>query len=203
MSKIILLFGIILLLQTIMVVGVNFKPKENAKNFFMKKIVDIVVTVVHFLVLVALYSIWADDKGVIAEKTITSMIIVNIISSCLNFCVLAPQVSFFKKNIRHIHGKEDKAMIISVVVGLFFTMTEIYFSLFMLNSEWFLVDKTITNNALKVAFEFIYYTFSVTITYSGSGIEAVGIVPKVFQMMHVLFFYIFAGDAVLQLLKKE
>ena len=203
MSKIIFLFVMMLLSLTIMVIGVNFKPNENTRNFFMKKIVDMVVIVVNYLVLIALYSLLLDDKAVISEKTIMSLIKVNILSSCFNFCVLGVQIPFFKKNIRSIHGKADKAMIISIAVGLFFTMAEIYFSLFMFNSDWFVIDEAIANNALRAAFEFIYYTFSVTITYSGSGIEVVGTVPKVVQMMHVLFFYIFAGDAILQLIKKE
>jgi len=203
MTKTVVLFVMIFLLQIIIVIGGNFKPHENSKNFLMKKIVDIVAMVVHYLVLVALYSFLIDNNDVINEKASMSMAIVNMLGSCFNFYTLASQIPFFKKNISHIHGKEDKAMIISVVVGLFFTIAEIYFSLFMLNKDWFCINESIANNALRTAFEFIYYTFSVTITYSGSGIEVVGIIPKVFQMMHILFFYIFAGEAILMLLKKE
>lgn len=203
MLSIILLCGTLLLSHIVMVIGVNINPHENRRKFFMKKIVDIVVVLVHFLTFVAFYNLWIDDTVILDKKAITFIVTVNIISSCFNFYTFASQIPMFKQNISNIHGKEDKAMIISIVVGLFFSIVEIYFSLFMANSDWFIVDESIANNALKTAVEFIYYTFSVTITYSGSGIEVIGIVPKIFQMMHVLFFYIFAGDTILQLIKKE
>lgn len=203
MLSIVLLCGMLFLSHTVMVIGVNINPHENRRKFFVKKIVDIVVVLVHFFTFVAFYNLLIDDTVILTKKTIAFMTIVNVVSCCFNFYTFASQIPWFKKNIRYMHGKEDKAMVIGIVVGLFFSIVEIYFSLFMVNSDWFVIDESIKNNALKTAFEFIYYTFSVTITYSGSGIEAIGTLPKILQMMHVLFFYIFAGDAILQLIKKE
>ena len=203
MLSIVILCGMLFLSHTAMVIGVNINPHENRRKFLIKKIVDIIVVLVHFFTFVAFYNLLIDDTVILTKKTIAFTTIVNVVSSCFNFYTFASQIPGFKKYIRYIHGKEDKAMVISIVVGLFFSIVEIYFSLFMINSDWFVIDESITNNALKTAFEFIYYTFSVTITYSGSGIETIGIVPKILQMMHVLFFYIFAGDTILQLINKE
>ena len=121
----------------------------------------------------------------------------------MNLYTFASQIPMLKKYLIGARSKGHTLMIISVVVGLFLSLTELYYFMYIINPNWFVISERVACSSYKTAFEFIYYTFSVTITYSGSGIEAAGILPKILQMFHVLFFYLFAGDTILQLLKKE
>ena len=53
-----------------------------------------------------------------------------------------------------------------------------------------------------IGFEFVYYTFSIMITYSGTSIEAIGIVTKSFQMLEVIACYICIGICLTHLIDK-
>lgn len=59
-----------------------------------------------------------------------------------------------------------------------------------------------TLNDYAVGFEFIYYSFTLVITYSGSsGIEAVSICTKTVQMLEILVFYVIFGSKFVELLE--
>lgn len=60
----------------------------------------------------------------------------------------------------------------------------------------------ITNSYLSLVFEFLYYSFNVIITYSNSNIIAVGVIPKLLQMIYVSFVYFFIGQAIYDIISK-
>jgi heme A synthase len=102
------------------------------------------------------------------------------------------------------HIKKDLSftlIISSLLVGILFSFSTIYYALFSFNNLWF--DITEVPDIAHLPFEFIYFTFTVTITYSGSGIVASGVVPKIVQMIHILLFYLYFADVVMTLLKKD
>lgn len=180
--------------HTLMIIGINMESDITNGSFFKKKIVDILVIITHYCTIASLYGALSKNKIVL---------IIAIVSSMFNFYIFASQLPIFVKYIKVLHGKNEMAMVISTTIGMLFSIAEVYFLLFMINQNWFIIEETISNSTVKTAFEFIYYTFSVSITYSGNGIEINGIIPKIAQMLHVLFFYFFAADAILKLAKKE
>ena len=194
MYRMIITVILALIAHTLMIIGINMESDITNGSFFKKKIVDILVIITHYCAITSLYGALSKNKIVL---------IIAIVSSMFNFYIFASQLPIFVKYIKVLHGKNEMAMVISTTIGMLFSRAEVYFLLFMINQNWFIIEETISNSTVKTAFEFIYYTFSVSITYSGNGIEINGIIPKIAQMLHVLFFYLFAADAILKLAKNE
>lgn len=201
MCYFVLLIISLLATHSLIFMGLFVNGNMDTPEFTKKKIIDILVAISHYIVISALYGLVKNNFY--SERIIEFIKIVCVISSAMNLYTFISQLPLFVRNLRAVHTKNGRFMVISVLTGMFLSMAEIYFLLFMLNENWFIVDTAISNSVLKTAFEFVYYTFSVTITYGGNGIEIVGIVPKIVQMAHILFFYLFAADAILQLIKKE
>lgn len=81
-----------------------------------------------------------------------------------------------------------------VIICLFAILNLLIFSMF---PNQYTIDKALPNNQL--AFEFLYYSFNVTITYSNSGIEAAGVIAKLLQMTHIAVFYFYAAGVISKL----
>ena len=200
MNKIII-WGIAqFILMTIMVIGAFV---DFGKKTILKKIIEIIVIIGHFAVLVIWYDFLLENRNMLTPNFLTGICVFNIVSSVLNFWTFTSQIPLFRKCLIGKLSKEQLVIVISVSMGMFLSLAEIYFSLYIINPDWFNISKNTACDSYRTAFEFIYYTFAVTITYSGSGIEAIGVIPKIVQMLHVLFFYLFAGDAILQLIRND
>ena len=81
------------------------------------------------------------------------------------------------------------------IVVLFAMLNLLIFSMF---SNQYIVNSTLTD--YELAFEFLYYSFNVTITYSNSSIEAIGVIAKLLQMIHIAVFYFYAAGVIFKLL---
>ena len=86
-------------------------------------------------------------------------------------------------------------------MGIILSFSLIYYSLYSLNNSWFDIGEI--KELPKLAFEFIYYSFTMTITYDSSEITAVGIIPKIVQMGHVIIFYLFFANIIVELFQKN
>lgn len=85
-------------------------------------------------------------------------------------------------------------MTVSIIV-LFAMLYLLIFSMF---PSQYAIDNTLPD--YELAFEFLYYSFNVTITYSNSGIEATGVIAKLLQMTHIAVFYFYAAGVIFKLL---
>ena len=81
------------------------------------------------------------------------------------------------------------------IIVLFAILNLLIFSMF---PNQFTINTTLAD--YELAFEFLYYSFNVTITYSNSGIEATGVIAKLLQMTHIAVFYFYAAGAIFKLL---
>ena len=67
-------------------------------------------------------------------------------------------------------------------------------------SESFNIDNNLT--FIEIAFEFIYYTFSLMISYGSDSIKAITIFSKIVQMVEIVFSYVLLGTVIITLLTK-
>lgn len=175
----------------------------KGRGFLYKKIFDIIVAILQYVFLISWYEFLVFfEKNVGRWITIvTSIFYIYILISI--FLYGYKQLSLFKSNLLDVRNNEVFILIISVYVQMFFSIVGLYFCLYLINNSWFYIDSFYSGNIWRIGFEFIYFTFSVTITYSGSGIAVIGVIPKILQMIHVIFFYFFAGDILLTIVKKR
>lgn len=89
------------------------------------------------------------------------------------------------------------AVKMTVCIIVFFAMLNLL--IFSIFPNHYTIDKTLSD--YELAFEFLYYSFNVTITYSNSGIEATGVIAKLLQMTHIAVFYFYAAGAISKLIK--
>lgn len=171
---------------------------KNDKSFITKKVIDILVFTTFYIIVAILYKFSLDYPQFMKKlRWVNIGIVVLYVIKIVGFLW---ELGLFKKNIRHVHNTSLKLMVISVVIGLFISISGLYFNLYIAFPNWFNLNNVKVGDWLGTAFEFIYFTFTVTITYSGSGIELIGVIPKIVQMIHILIFYLFAGEVIMSLI---
>ena len=74
----------------------------------------------------------------------------------------------------------------SCTVELFVSMALTYYTLYVINPNWFQVNDVLLDSVWQKLFEFIYLTFSIVTTYSSGVIVLTGIVPRIFQIFHTI-----------------
>ncbi len=181
---------------------------EKENMFLVKKAFDVIVSIMSYVVLVSNYDMIVYIKQYNEYKLFNIIYVVSIILNVYNiidiFKIQVKQLPLLKslKEFKKVkYDRDNFAIVISVFCIMFFEIASIYFLIYVFNNQWYNIDGCNRDNIWEVAFEFVYFTFSVTFTYSGSGLTAIGIIPKIIQMLHVMFFYFWAADIIFGLLK--
>lgn len=87
---------------------------------------------------------------------------------------------------------------VEMTVAIIVLLAILNLLIFFMFPNQYTVDKAMPD--YELAFEFLYYSFNVTITYSSSSIEATGIVAKLLQMIHIAIFHFYAAGVIFELL---
>lgn len=90
-------------------------------------------------------------------------------------------------------------VITSAVIRMVVSFAQINLFLYYLDSAMFKMDYSLPH---ILGFDFIYYSFNITVAYSDGNIVAVGILPKVIQLIYISVVYFFIIHAITTLLKK-
>ena len=83
-------------------------------------------------------------------------------------------------------------------VSLFGLLCTINYAVYSIFPTWYALPEAHT--AAETAFEFVYYTFTLMITYSSDTIQAIHPATKALQIAEMLFFYVAVGIVISQLL---
>lgn len=98
------------------------------------------------------------------------------------------QVCFFKLTHNDNKASTSKGYIfLSLLIGMFFSFATIYYGIYHYHPNYF--SGVVGEGILEVAFEFIYFSFMICVTYSGDSIVAISILPKIIQMIQIAIFY--------------
>jgi hypothetical protein len=86
-------------------------------------------------------------------------------------------------------------------LGVIIAFSLIYYFMYSFNNTWFTIESM--TYIPRLAFEFIYFSFAVTITYAGSEISIAGVLPKIIQMLHIMIFYFYFANVVIESFNKR
>ena len=105
--------------------------------------------------------------------------------------------------------KERLAVRLKMVIGMWFSIfilcASINYILYIIFPAQYEVNISISEpwHIALVAFEFVYYTFMLMITYSGDGnIVPSGVISKSLQMIEIIVFFVFVGILINQFLDR-
>ena len=143
-----------------------FKKKADFKT---KKLIDIFRYITLYVLMITCFS---ESKIVLCLITAFCMV-----SSTVQLCIYLKIKD--KKETNNF-----RMVLISCTVELFVSMALTYYTLYMINPNWFQVNDISLNTVGQKLFEFIYLTFSILTTYSSGIIILTGIVPRIFQIIH-------------------
>lgn len=89
--------------------------------------------------------------------------------------------------------------LISLLIGILTSLSTVNYAIYMVWPSFYDIPVGLTFG--EVVFEFIYYMFTLAITYSGSSIQVVHPVTKIIQILEVCYCYIFIGNVIIQLIE--
>lgn len=189
---------IINILSIVVFTAVFVIIKEKVKKYNSFLILINIITIGYFLYfIIIVYTCFSINKF---SESIELIIIVPLLIISIIFSVNL--ISIFRSlDKSNISPKKKFSILISSFFGYIFSLASIYYILYFLNPTWFIVDSNF--DIARLAFEFIYYTFSITITYSSSTIIAIGIVPKIINMIHIIIFYFYIGNIIISFFTKK
>lgn len=161
---------IVLVFAVIYLAKIEPLLKKKA-NFRTKKLIDIFRYVTLYILVITCFS---EYKIWLCLITAFSMV-----SSTVQLCIYM--------KIKDKKETDDFRMVlISCTVELFVSMALTYYTLYMINPNWFQVNDISLNTVGQKLFEFIYLTFSILTTYSSGIIVLTGIIPRIFQIFHTI-----------------
>lgn len=144
--------------------------KKNA-DFKTKKLIDIFRYVTLYILMITGFSKY---KICLCLITVFCMV-----SSTVQLCIYM--------KIKDKKETDDfKIVLISCTIELFISMALTYYTLYVINPNWFQVNGIPLNSVGQKLFEFIYLTFSILTTYSSGIIVLIGIIPRIFQILHTI-----------------
>lgn len=162
---------------------------KTDREYKLKKILDIFIYIYFYV-----YLIFANSLNFIEINWIFGF---SIFESVLGILPLVE----YKLCPERIRTTCLKYTLISCVVEFIISMPLTYFALYIINSTWFEIGSTKMNTVPEYIFEFIYLTFSIITTYNGGNIVACGIIPRIFQMIHIILIVTIIGSCANILLK--
>lgn len=159
-----------MIILMVYLLGIESYLKKKA-DFRKEKMIDIFryITLYFFAIIFG-----AEDKILLCVLTSFSMI-----SSTVQLCIYL-KIKDKKENNNY------RMVIISCAVELFVSMALTYYTLYVINPNWFQINDISLNTVGQKLFEFIYLTFSILTTYSSGIIVLTGIIPRIFQMLHTI-----------------
>jgi|GEM_PF-6229739 hypothetical protein len=182
---------IIIILEMLFWQYINQQFKD--KHFIMKKITDTIRLLVLYFWCVFYFYYY---QPIIQNKTyewydILYMLIPSALI-LLFYCVGLKYILLY--NSKNVKRKVKLSIIISMLLAIIIFFASLNFCIYYIDvnafstlnfSEWY-----------KVAFEFLYYSFTVSITYSSGSIEPNSIITKLVAMIQIIMFYYVVGEGI-------
>lgn len=176
---------------------------KSDRRFMIKKALDCVVNSSSYLFLVLINYI--DTKLGNQHKSQGVAMIECLILSILSLYLFTRQlVSFSKSNFSSKNKKVFLIILVSLLIGILTSLSTVNYAIYTIWPSYYDIPSGLSFG--EVAFEFIYYMFTLAITYSGSSIQAVHIVTKLVQIFEICYCYIVIGNVLVQsfeLLKRD
>lgn len=171
---------------------------KTDRRFAIKKLIDCIVPVWMYSYLVFGHYVSSHAES---QVGFWSVIVVAVIIVAMYIAFFFSEVKFFSKiNSKYIRGTWFIYILLSLFFVLLLAGTMLNYISYMIWPSLYEIPTGLNHAA--VGFEFLYYTFSLMITYSGSSINAVHVASKTMQMCEIAASYILFGIFFVDLLVK-
>ena len=169
---------------------------KNDLRFTVKKVIDCIVNSTSYIFLVFInyttqFGTSHKPQGVVLAEC--------LILSILSLYLFTRQLVSFSKSKFPLKRKAFLMILISLLIGIIASLSTVNYAIYMVWPSFYDIPKGLAFG--EVAFEFIYYMFTLAITYSGSSIQATHIVTKTIQMLEICYCYVVIGNIVVQLIE--
>lgn len=115
------------------------------------------------------------------------------------------QVKVFGQQLTIPITKDNMPAYLSIVcmawTALFTMLTIVNYLSYIIFPTWYHIEQS-GLSFIEIAFEFVYYTFSLMITYGGNAIVAISVGSKTIQIVEMLFFFIVVGNLISQVINR-
>ena len=162
---------------------------KSKKRFQIKKIMDAIVPMLTYVLVVYGHYIYVLNK---TKTTLLSIVVVGLVIFGIEIGFCVDQLVFFSKlPSKTIKGKNFVYVLISLFFSLLLACTMLNYLTYIIWPNYFDIPNGLNHAA--TGFEFLYYTFTLLITYSAGSIEVLHVVTKIIQMVEISLFYILFG----------
>lgn len=169
---------------------------KSDRRFMLKKALDCVVNSSSYLLLV--FATYAAQFGT-QQKAQGVIILECIVLSIASLYLFTKQLVSFSKSSFPLNRKAFLMILISLLIGILASLSTVNYAIYTIWPSFYDIPAGLTFG--EIAFEFIYYMFTLAITYSGSSIQAAHVVTKIIQILEVCYCYIFIGNVIVQLIE--
>ena len=194
------LWCIIMVLPIVLLAIANGNWLKTDRRFVIKKAIDCMVPVVSYGVLVFLH--YYCLKGELSREQVVRSLLPQTLIIVVVF------VSHFINQVRKFSKTESKDLIgtwyVVALIGLFVILLSAAamanYALYILWDGFYSIPDGL--NHAEVGFEFLYYTFTLMLTYGTNSIEAIHIGSKLVQILEISAFYVLIGIVFSDLVEK-
>ena len=169
----------------------------NGKLFTIKKILDCIVYCLSFVIVVYV-NIFLNIFGRSYIIWFMLLIIIFICFAIKNLYIFSSQLAYFHKMDTISDKRNLLKIIITLMIGILMSLATINYAIYIFNPSFYKIQGDLS--LVETAFEFIYYTFTLAITYSSSSISAAHILTKIIQMCEISYCYIVFGIIIVNLI---
>ena len=172
--------------------------EKNNRRFVVKKAIDSMVYISQFIFPV--YGNYFITSLEVHSAIIFIPVIGSIINSLFALYLFTQQFIMFNKVDRPFNVKVFPAILISLLIGILMSFSTINYVIYIIWPSFYDVPSNMS--FLEIAFEFIYYSFTLAVTYSSSSISVIHVFTKIIQMIEICYCYIIFGSVFIQLVDK-
>ena len=192
----IIIYALVMLIVTLILYMIGRKNWEKSDTLFLiKKLVDCGVYCIGFILIV--YTNYIVTSMGLNPAAFIGVIILSIVSTtCLLYRYTKEILSF-----RDVVIAQKKIFIftfISLLVGILMSLATINYAIYMFWPYFYEIESGLS--FFEIAFEFIYYSFTLAVTYSSSSISVTHVVTKLVQMIEMCYCYVVFGIIIIELI---
>lgn len=169
---------------------------KNDSRFITKKLLDFLMYGVNFALIVFTNYISISYKPPL--RAIIPPIVICLLISVYALYIFTQQIVHFSHYKIVSSKKVSLLILVSVLFGILMSMSTINYTLYMICPNFYEIQYGLS--FIEIAFEFIYYSFTLAVTYSSSSISVIDIITKSVQMIEIIYFYILCGSLIIDII---
>jgi len=190
--------GILIFYNTLLRIISSMNWLKTDKKFIIKKIIDCMVPFGSYAILVYGYYVFA---YILQSLSIWLLIVPALFVVCsFTYYSTSEILRISKYTSKQIKGAQTGYILLGLFSTLLVAITMINYISYILCPNFYDIPNGLNHAA--IGFEFIYYTFTLMMTYSGTSISALHVVSKLLQIIEIITFYVFVGVFFINLFMK-